>query len=311
MKPEQWSPPTIQPTDFGVGHPVSETSRVRGAKVDPLHNTRDHRFDLLDSDTKNQVSQLLKKPTWDGELKSLPTFEVEWSAFLSYWSSKLDERTLPLIFCTCLPKAQKNFYVQLHQQCGWTYAQIYQDVVGRGRGLHTNRVNRTRWVDSTPPKDKAPHVFSLWLLEWKVLGHKAGPTTPTEQKEVFVAALTRAAAFKEELEAICKAEAQLGQLLSWESAAKIVEYELQWKANRDSLLEGSVEVRRAQVGHERGRGKGGRGQGKGASNQNPPGKPSHVGGGGKDLFQVWKAWPFCKGLPQQNIRKTRPPQASK
>ena len=247
---------------------------------------------------------MLRRPTWDGEMATWPMFEVEWQAWVKYWASKLDAFTLVLTFCASLPKEKKMLYLSLHQQMGWDYKQIYEHIASKWRGLHTKKLQKMKWQESTPSQDKAPEVFSLWLLEWQMLASKASPIAPHEIKECFIQALKRSGSYEEELEEVWKAEAKAGKLLTMEGAAKIVQHELEWKASRDAVSKDQTRVRGISTYKGQGKGKGGRAQGKGASNQQPPTKDDK--GKQKKCYNCGNPGHFAKNCTSNPPSKQNP-----
>lgn len=289
----------------GGGVAPTQQAKIRSAFAStPKTDT----FELLDSDTKQQVAKMLRRPTWDGEMATFPMFELEWHSWVRYWGPKLDAYTLVLTFCASLPKEKKLLYLNLHQQMGWDYKKIYDHIASKGRGLHTAKLQKMKWKESTPSQDKAPEVFALWLLDWQMLATKASPVYPHEIKECFIQALKRSGSYEEELEEVWKAEAKAGRLTTMEGAAKLVQHELEWKASRDAVSKDHTQIRGISTQKGQGKGKGGRGQGKGASNHNPPAGESRVGGEEKKCFRCGNPGHFARNCTSNPPDQQNPPR---
>ena len=192
--------------------------------------------EALDDETRHEVMKILKRPSWDGKQISRPIFERQWQGFHQYWYKRCGSDTLAKILLTALPESLRSLYTQLHLFMGWSYKDIWTDIMKPMKNV-SRRMYRKKWRKSQPPQKKTLEAYELWVLEWTLLAQQAAPVTPLEAKEAFTDALHRHGGYQDELDELYKYEELKGVELSHQGAHQLIQYELSWRSNRDVAME--------------------------------------------------------------------------
>ena len=157
------------------------------------------------------------------------------------------------ILLTALPESLRALYTQLHLFLGWTYKDIWKDIMKPMKNV-SRRMYRKKWRKAQPPQKRSLEAYELWVLEWTLLAQQAAPVTPLEAKEAFTDALHRHGGYQDELDELCKYEELKGVELSHQGAHQLIQYELTWRNNRDVAMEADKGETDTELRQMRGRG---------------------------------------------------------
>ena len=139
-------------------------------------------WDLLDNDTKKDITDKLKRPTWKlkdpGHPPTSPSFKREWVLFAAYWKPRVPEVIMTHTLLSSLPEAKKEFYGALHKHLGRKYDHIWDDPVIRGSDQEDRGDFGDLWLSKQPPKVKTVDGHTQWVIVWCVHGQRASPVTP-------------------------------------------------------------------------------------------------------------------------------------
>ena len=187
--------------------------------------------EALDDEIRRGVMKILKRPSWDGKQVSRPIFQRQWQGFHGYWFKRCASDTMAKILLTALPESSRTLYTQLHLFLGWTYKDIWEDIMKPIKNV-SRRMYRKKWRKSLPSQKKALEAYESWVLEWTLSAQQAAPVTPLEAKEAFTAALHRHGGYQDELNELYKYEELKGVELLHQGAHQLIQYELTWRSTR-------------------------------------------------------------------------------
>ena len=85
-------------------------------------------WDLLDGDTKKDIRDKLKRPTWkmedQGQPPTWPAFKRAWDDFAGYWVPRVPDSKMVYTLLSALPDQKKKLYGALHTYLKWDYTHI-------------------------------------------------------------------------------------------------------------------------------------------------------------------------------------------
>ena len=192
-------------------------------------------MEALDDETRREVMKIRKRPSWDGKQVSRPIFQRQWQGFHGYWFKRCGSDTMAKILLTALPQSLRALYTQLHLFLGWTYKEIWNDIMKPMKNV-SRRMYRKKWRKSEPPQKKSLEAYELWVLEWTLLAQQAAPVTPLEAKEAFTDALHRHGGYQDEIDELYKYEELKGVELLHQGVHQLIQYELTWRSNHDVAM---------------------------------------------------------------------------
>ena len=207
-------------------------------------------MEALDDETRREVMKILKPPSWDGKQVSRPIFGRQWQGFHGYCFKRCGSDTMAKILLTALPESLRALYTQLHLFLGWTYKDIWEDIMKPMKNV-SRRTYRKKWRKSQPRQKKSLEAYELWVLQWTLLAQQAAPVTTLEAKEAFADALHRHGGYQDELDELYKYEELNGVELLHQGAHQ---YELTWRSNRDVAMEADKRETDSDLRQMRGRG---------------------------------------------------------
>ena len=209
--------------------------------------------EALDDETRREVMQILKRPSWDAKQVSCPIFQTQWQGFHGYWFQRCGSDTMAKKVLTALPEPLRALYTQLHLFLGWTYQNIWDDIMTPMKNV-SRRMYRKKYRKSQPPQKKSLDAYELRVLEWILLAQQAAPVTPPEAKEAFTDALHRHGGYQDGLDKLYKYKELKAVELSHQGVHQLIQYELTWRRNRDVAREADKGETDADLRQMRGRG---------------------------------------------------------
>ena len=197
--------------------------------------------------------KILERPSWEGKQISRPIFESQWQGFHQYWYKCCGSDTLAKILLTALPESLRSLYTQLHLFMGWSYRDIWTDIMKPMKNV-TRRMYRRGWRKSQRPQKEDTGGIRILGPGMDLLAQQAAPVTPLEAKEAFTDALHRHGGYQDEVDELYKYEELKKVDLSHQGAQQLIQYELSWRSNRDVAMEADIGESEADLRQMRGRG---------------------------------------------------------
>ena len=192
-----------------------------------------HDSDLLDNDTKKDIKDKSKRPTWKLEDSqhplTWPSFKREWVPFAAYSKPGIPEVILTHTLLSSLPDANKELYAALHKYLGWDPDHICDDLLIRGSDQEDHEDLGHLWLSNQPPKAKTVDGHTRWDIVWCLLRPRASPVTSGRARDVFVQALLNHGLYAQEMNEVYRIQRQTGKELDWLMIHHVVIWERIWR----------------------------------------------------------------------------------
>ena len=212
---------------------INEVDLKQGPEPkDILWSSISRDWNLLDNDTRNDIKDKLKRPTWKledpGHPATWPSFKRERVLFVAYWKPRVPEVIMTHTLLSSLPEAKKELYGALHKQLGSDYDHIWDDLVIRGSDQEDRGDLGDLWLSKQPPKEKTVDGHTQWVIVWCVHGQRASPVTSERARDVFVQALLNHGSHEQETNEVYRIQRQTGKELKWLMIHRVVLWEMIW-----------------------------------------------------------------------------------
>ena len=187
-------------------------------------------WDLLENDTKKDIKDKLKRPTWKledpGHPPTWPSLKREWVLFAAYWKPRVPEVIMTHTLLSSLPEAKKELYGALHKHLGWDYDHILDDLVIRGSDQEGCGDSGDLWLSKQPQRGKTVDGHTQWVIVCCVHGQRASPVTSERARDVFVQALLNRGSYKQEMNEVYRIQRQTGKEMDWLMIHRVVLWEM-------------------------------------------------------------------------------------
>ena len=224
--------------DYVKEHPaaaplLNEKDLQNPGPKDLLWSSISRDWDLLDGDTKKDIRDKLKRPTWkmedQGQPPTWPAFKRAWDVFAGYWVPLVPDSIMVYTLLSALPDQKKEMYGALHTYLKWDYTHIWDDLMVRGRDQEDRGDLGDKWESTRPPKTKTVDGHTQWVIMWCVNGQRARPITAERAREAFVRSLLTHGGYEAEMDEVYRIERQTGHKLDWLMVHRVVLWEMIWR----------------------------------------------------------------------------------